>query len=217
MFCANCSCRYAEWLKKCPICKTSLVENPRTEPDPIINIIDYTKLVEIVRKEYGSIVIELSTNEVGMERKWTFPHFGFGYAWAKSMYGSYRDIPVQLTTREVGVKRKMRFPYFGYGFAWVQSSEGTIGGNDFRLSASHVIYQKKWDFPYFGFGFAWTQQMHGRCGDQLEVGLDITDHGRLRKWGNFPFLYRGFGFAWEKCGRLTVTFDGSDSKMDWSM
>jgi len=211
MFCANCSCKYDKWLKKCPVCKTSLIEYPHTEPRPIANIIDYTKLVEIVRKEYGSIVIELSTDEVGMELKWTFPHFGFGYAWAKSMHGRYRDIQVQLTTLEVGKKRKMRFPYLGYGYAWVQSSNGTLGGNGFLLSASQVIDQKTWSFPYFGFGFAWTQHMNGQCGDQLKVDLDITDYGRFRKWGNFPFLYRGFGFAWERSGLLTVTLNNSES------
>lgn len=212
MLCTNCNCRYIDWLKKCPVCKTRLIENPLTEANPNINIIDYAKLVEIVGKEYGSIVIELSTNEVGMEMQWAFPHFGFGYAWAKSLHGIYRGVPVQIITNKVGKKRKMRFPYLGYGYAWVQSAIGIFGGNAFLLSVSHVNYQKKWSFPYFGFGFAWTQQMRGQCGDQLEVYLDIAEHGRLRKWGNFPFLYRGFGFAWERNGLLELSLMDEQSE-----
>ena len=210
MFCTNCNCKYVEWLKKCPNCKNKLVADPILEPYRIDKIIDYTELVEIINNANGSIVIELSTNDVGMEMKWTFPHFGFGYAWAKSMQGKYTDIPVHLNTIDVGKNRKMRFPYLGHGYAWVKSSSGSIGGNEIRLSADHVNYQKKWSFPYFGFGYAWTEQMTGHCGDQLKLVLSITEHGLSRKWGNFPFLYRGFGFAWERIGLLTISLENSE-------
>lgn len=30
----------------------------------------------------GDIYVELNTTEVGKERQWQFPYFGYGFAWA---------------------------------------------------------------------------------------------------------------------------------------
>jgi hypothetical protein len=207
MYCPNCHCEFVDWIKKCPNCKSILIKDLSLNSDSGGESIPYGALVDLIRKNKGSLKIELSTTKVVMQKKWFFPHFGFGYAWAKRMHGTYMDIQVELSTHDVGKGRQMRFPYLGYGFAWANSIQGTIGGNEVSLSAQNVSREKKWGFPYFGFGRAWTQEMGGECGEQLKAELSITDKGRSREWGRFPFLFRGYGFAWEKRGTLTLVLN----------
>lgn len=207
MYCNNCHCNFVDWVKKCPNCKTSLIEDSLPKPAHKDRTIAYTKLVEVIRDHNGSVTVDLSTTDVMMQKKWTFPYFGFGYAWAKNMYGTSAEISVELTSAEIGKRRQTRFPYLGYGFAWVKSFNGIIGGNEFRLSARDVTYKKTWSFPYFGFGRAWTKNMSGECGNQIKVDLTITEHGSSRKWGNFPILFLGYGFAWEKRGLITFSIN----------
>lgn len=207
MYCSSCNCSFVEWVKICPNCKSKLIEEPIQKPGHNNKKIPYEELVGLIRDHNGSITINLSTTDVMMQKKWTFPYFGFGYAWAKNMHGTYSDFSIELSSIEIGKRRQTRFPYLGYGFAWVKSFQGCIEGNEFRLFARDVTYKKTWGFPYFGFGRAWTKNMYGECGNQIKVDLTITEHGRSRKWGDFPILFRGYGFAWEKHGLLTFSIN----------
>ena len=207
MYCSNCKCEFVDWIRKCPNCKHPLVEDIPSDTGSGDKTISYGELVELVRENNGQLQVELSTTNVGRQKKWSFPYFAYGYAWAKSMQGAYKDIQVELSTSEVGKRRQLRFPYLGYGYAWAKSMGGYIGGNEVSLSANKVTREKKWIFPYFGFGRAWTQKMSGECGDQINLDISITENGSSREWGGFPFLFRGYGFAWEKQGVLTLTLN----------
>ena len=207
MYCPNCKCEFVGWRGECPNCKNPLVKEIPFEHGLADKPIPYKALVELVRENNGQLQVELSTTNVGRQKKWSFPYFGFGYAWAKSMQGAYKDIPVELSTSEVGKRRQLRFPYLGYGFAWAKSMGGYIGGNEVSLSANKVTREKKRSFPYFGFGRAWTQEMYGECGDQINLDISITENGSSSAWGGFPFLFLGYGFAWEKQGVLTLTLN----------
>ena len=204
MFCPKCRCEFVGWTGKCPVCKTPLVEKSPPMPATANEPISYEALVDLVRENGGQLRIDVSTTDVGMQKKWGFPYFGFGFAWTKGMRGALNDIQVDLRATEVGMEKKRRFPYFGYGFAWAKRVQGTIGGNEVTLTAGKVATEKKRRFPYFGSGFAWTQEMSGECGGQLKVDLLTTDVGRDKKWG---FPYRGYGFAWANKGVLTLVLN----------
>jgi len=204
MFCPKCKCEFVGWTGKCPVCKTPLVEESPSMSATADEPISYEALVDLVRENGGQLRIDVSTNDVGMKKKWGFPYFGFGFAWTKGMRGALNGIQVVLRATEVGMEKKHRFPYFGYGFAWAQRVQGTIGGNEATLTAGKVATEKKRRFPYFGSGFAWTQEMSGECGGQLKVDLLTTDVGRDKKWG---FPHRGYGFAWANKGVLTLALN----------
>jgi len=202
MFCPKCRCEFAGWTGKCPNCKTPLVEELPTVRETADKPISYETLVDLVRENGGQLRIDLSTTDVGMEKRRGFPYSGYGFAWAKRMQGDCNDIWVDLTTTEVGMEKKQRFPYRGYGFAWARAMRGYIGGNKVALTARKVAKEQKWSFPYSGYGSAWTQEMSGECGGQLEVDLLTTDVGRRKGWG-FPYL--GYRFAWANSSILTLT------------
>ena len=204
MFCPKCRCEFVGWTGKCPNCKTLLVEGLSPIPETADKPISYEALVDLVRENGGQLRIDLSTTDVGMEKKWGFPYSGYGFAWAKTMQGDFDDILVDLTTTEVGMEKKESFPYRGYGFAWAKAMRGYIGGNKVTLTAKKVAREKKWSFPYSGYGSAWTQEMSGECGGQLKADLLTTDVGRHKGWG-FPYL--GYRFAWANSSILTLTLN----------
>ena len=202
IFCPQCRCQFPAWVRTCPHCKTPLSEELPPLPEITDKAISYEALVDVVRKNGGHLEIDVTTTEVGRDTKWMFPYFGYGFAWAKKMMGTYSDILVDVITTEVGMEKKWRFPYIGYGFAWAKKMEGHIGGNNAVLTATKVEREKKWRFPYTGYGFAWTQEMSGECGDRLKIDVVTTEVGREKKW---RFLYIGYGFAWAEKGVLTLS------------
>ena len=202
MFCPKCRCEFEGWTSECPDCNVPLVEELPPSLEVTNEPISYEALVDLVRENGGQLRIDLSTTDVGMERKWGFPYFAYKLAWAKRMQGVLNNSLVDLTTTEIGREKKRRFPYLGYGFAWAKKMQGHIGGNEVALTVKKVGREKKWSFPYQGYGYAWTQELSGECGDQLEVSLAITDVGRKKGW-RFP--YQGYGSAWANKGVLTLT------------
>ena len=203
MFCPKCKCEFVGWTGKCPDCGTRLVKELPAIPETADQSIAYKALVDLARANGGQLEIDLSTIDVGMERKWGFPYLGYKFAWAKKMQGDFDDNLVDLTTAKVGREKKSSFPYQGYGFAWAKKMEGYIGGNPVDLTANKVGREKSYRFPYRGYGFAWTQELSGECGDQLSVNLLTTDVGRKKGW-SFP--YSGYGSAWADKGVLTLTW-----------
>lgn len=202
MFCSSCNCEFEGWSGRCPNCNEPLVEYPVLFDDGDAHPISYQSLVDMVKANGGQLQIPLTTTAVGMERKWSFPYFGLGSAWAKRMQGLSRDMSIDLQAVDVGRDKKYGFPYRGFRFAWVKEMGGTIGGNATELTASKVRRERKWGFPYFGFGYAWTEEMQGACGDQIEIDLVTTEIGK-RIVRRFPYL--GFGLSWIKEGMLTMT------------
>jgi len=202
MFCPKCRCEFEGWTSKCPDCDIPLVETLPPDPGTADEPISYEALVDLVTENGGQLSIDISTTDVGMERKWSFPYFSYKFAWAKRMQGAFNNSLVDLTTTEVGREKKRRFPYLGYGFAWAKRMQGYIGGNEVALTVKKVGREKKWSFPYQGYGFGWTQELSGECGDQLRADLSITDVGRKKGW-RFP--YQGYGSAWANKGVLTLT------------
>jgi hypothetical protein len=201
MFCPNCECEYVGWRVRCPVCRSSLIEELPSEPEAARETMPYDRLVDLIRANGGKLQIEVTATEVGMEKSWSFPYFAYGFAWAKRMQGAYEGITVDLRCNDVRKVKEQRFPYLGYGFAWVNSMQGTIGGCKVSLTAKKVVREKKWSFPYFAYGFAWTEMMSGACGEQLKADLVITEVGKKRQ---LRFAYLGYGFAWEKKGTLTL-------------
>ena len=201
MFCPTCNCEYTGWIGKCPNCETLLVLEKQAINRTQGTEISYNALIDLVKGNEGKLIIEISTTEVGIEKKGSFPYFGYGFAWAARMHGSCNDIVVDLTAGEIGKKKKATFPYLGLGYAWAKTMQGSIGGNDVQLHVKKVNMEKKWVI-YWGFGFAWTQEMSGTCGDRLRVDFVTTDVGRKKEWG---FPYKGYGFTWAKKGELTIT------------
>ena len=159
MFCPECRCEFVGWTGKCPGCKTPLVEESPSVPDVADKPIAYEALVDLVRENGGQLRIDLSTTEVGRERKWRFPCLGYGRAWAKRMQGAFKDVRVDLMTSEVGRGGKWSFPYQGHGFGWTRRMQGNVGGKEVVLTARKVGMEKKWSLPYLGYGFAWTEEM----------------------------------------------------------
>lgn len=201
MYCSNCRCEFDGWVGNCPNCRTPLREKPSHVQEFSSNPISYEALVDLVRENGGQLSVELSTTDVGMQKKWGFPYFGYRYAWVKRMQGADKGISVDLSITDVGTEKRWSFPYRGYGYAWEKRMEGNIGGNKITLMATNVRKEKKWSFPYSGYGYAWTQEMSGECGAQLNATLITTDVGRKKGWG-FPYL--GYGSAWAKKGLLTL-------------
>ncbi len=201
MYCASCRCEFEGWSGRCPNCKEPLVEDPGVFDDGNAHPVSYQALVDMVKANGGQLQVPLTTTAVGMERKWSFPYFGFGAAWAKRMQGSSKDVSIDLQVVDVGRDQKSGFPWRGFSFAWVKEMGGTIGGNTTALTASKVRREKKWSFPYFGFGYAWTEEMHGTCGDQIEIDLVTTEISK-RNAQRLP--WHGFGLSWIKEGMLTL-------------
>ena len=201
MYCPRCRCEFAGWTKRCPDCRTPLVENPPPVADTAKVRLPYAELVNLVRDQGGQVVVALSTTDVGMDRKWGFPYFGYGFAWAKRMHGAFGHYVLNISTTEVRRETRWRFPWLGSGYAWAKTMSGRIGGNQIELAVTKVSRDSGWTFPYFGQGFAWAQELSGHCGDELEVNVVVTDVGRKKAW-RFPYL--GHGYAWARAGGLTL-------------
>ena len=201
MFCSSCNCEFEGWSGRCPNCKEPLVEGVVQSAEGDTHSVSYQVLVDMVKANGGQLQVPLTTTAVSMERKWSFPYFGLGSAWAKRMQGSSKEVSIDLQAVDVGRDKKYGFPYRGFRFAWVKEMGGTIGGNATSLTASKVRRERKWGFPYFGFGYAWTEEMQGTCGDQIEIDLVTTDIGK-RIVRRFPYL--GFGLSWIKESMLTL-------------
>ncbi len=201
MFCSSCNCEFEGWSGRCPNCKEPLVEAAVQSAEGDAHSISYQALVDMVKANGGQLQIPLTTTAVGMEKKSSFPYFGYGSAWAKRMQGSSMDVPVDLQAVDVGRDRKAGFPWRGFSFAWVKEMGGTIGGNETALTARKVRRERKWNFPYFGYGYAWAEEMQGTCGDMIEIDLVTTETSK-KYASRLP--WHGFGFSWIKEGMLTL-------------
>jgi hypothetical protein len=207
MFCPKCQCEFVGWTDRCPTCGIPLVEERPFDGGATEQTIIYEELVGLVVENGGQLEIELSATDIGTEKAWSFPFFGYGFAWTKTLQGSFESIPIYVATTSVGRSRKQKFPYLGYGFAWARKMQGHIGGNQFAVTATQVEMERKWRFPYLGHGYAWAQEMAGMCGEQLWVDLSANDVGRRREWG---FPYQGYGFAWANRFTLRLTVKRSN-------
>ena len=205
MYCTECKCEFMGWSGSCPVCGGHPTEGPPSAAIIMDKAMSYEELVGLVGERGGPLAIDLSAIDVGTERTWSFPYFGYGWAWAKRMQGESDGVWADLQTLEVGKRLKSGFPYVGYRFGWAKLMEGSIAGNEVSLAAEKVVFQRKWAFPFFGYGFAWTQEMSGECGPDLKASLVTTEVGRTRR-SRFP--YRGYGFAWAKRATLTVELAG---------
>ena len=85
MYCPNCRCEYEGWIGNCPDCRTPLLAEPPHVQEISSKPISYEALVDLVRENGGELSIDLSTTDVGMQKKWGFPYFGYRYAWVKRM------------------------------------------------------------------------------------------------------------------------------------
>lgn len=201
MYCLECNCEFSEWVRRCPDCNTILVsesiEKPVIQNDPV----EYKKLLEMIKNHGGKIKVGLLATDIGIEKKMTFPGFGFGFAWTKKMYGEIEDFKINLSTISVSSRRKWTFPYLGFGFTWEKIMHGSVANNEISLKATKVGMEKKWGFPYLGYGYAWVSQMEGKCGDKITATLNTTSVGKEKKW---TFPYFGFGFAWADKVQLTL-------------
>ncbi|MFC2118044.1 hypothetical protein ACFLSY_05330 [Bacteroidota bacterium] len=202
MYCLECNCEFSDWVTRCPDCNTILVSQPIVVPVIKNNSGDYKKLISKIKENNGKLDIELLANDIGIEKKTTFPGFGFGFAWTKKMHGETDDIIVDLSTISVSSRRKWSFPYFGFGFTWEKIMHGSVCNNEINLKATKVGMEKKWGFPYLGYGYAWVSEMEGSCGAQITAKLKTTDVGKEKKW---TFPYFGFGFSWADKAVLTLT------------
>ena len=202
MYCAQCRCEFEGWTAKCPNCTTPLVMRPASASGITGESLSYDALLDLVRANGGRLTIDISTIAVERERKHSFPHRGYGRAWARKLQGTLGNALADLNTTEVGRDRRQQFPYQAYGFAWANGMRGTIGGNEVNLAASRVKRETKWRFPYRGYGYAWTEEMSGECGDRLYVELVTTDVGKHR---GRQFPYFAYGYAWANKATLTLT------------
>jgi len=169
--------------------------------------VSYDTLVDMIRKNGGSLEIDLSTVDIGKENKHPLPSYaGYGYAWANKMQGSLeQNILTTITASDVK-KSKERFflSYKGYGYAWMNGASGNIGGNSFNLTTTKVGKKNESPFPsYAGYGHAWTQEMTGDLGDILNLSLITTDY-KTKNEHPFP-SYAGYGHAWMNEAKLIIS------------
>jgi hypothetical protein len=69
----------------------------------------------------------LTARKVRRERKWSFPYFGYGYAWTEEMQGTCGDqLEIDLVTTEIGKRKIQRFPWRGFGLSWIRESMLTL-------------------------------------------------------------------------------------------
>lgn len=204
MYCKACDCNYEGWTRRCPVCKQTLQTSDSQEKTEDFRTTNYADLVELVRKNGGSLNIPLFASQVIRKKTTRFPWLGFGYAWTQKMKGKKNGISVELVTSEVGKSHSSSFPYRGRGYAWREKMEGTIDGNKLSLRAMNVKRKKTWSFPFSGYGYAWTEDMAGDCGSQIRIELSEPKIFRYRRW-RFPYF--GFGYAWAKESTLTLNLN----------
>lgn len=201
MYCLECNCEFSDWVKRCPDCNTILVSEAIEIPVVHNNPGAYKKLISLIKDNNGLIEVEILANDIGIEKKNTFPGFGFGFAWTKKMYGENDKLKVNLSTVSVSSRRRWSFPYLGYGFTWEKVMRGSVSDNEIILYANKVGMEKKWGFPYLGYGYAWVSEMEGNCGDQIKATLKTVEVGKEKRWA---IPYFGFGFAWTEKAILTL-------------
>jgi hypothetical protein len=81
----------------------------------------------MVKANGGQLQIPLTTTAVGMEKKSSFPYFGYGSAWAEEMQGTCGDIiEIDLVTTETSKKYASRLPWHGFGFSWIKEGILTL-------------------------------------------------------------------------------------------
>ncbi|MBU7044972.1 MAG: hypothetical protein HXS54_00930, partial [Theionarchaea archaeon] len=78
-FCSNCRCAFPAWVRTCPNCKILLIEELPITSETRDNPLSYEDLINMVKKNGGRLQIELTTTDVGMEKKWGFPYRGYGF------------------------------------------------------------------------------------------------------------------------------------------
>ena len=201
MYCSACKCEFAGLEKKCPYCKSNLVDTPASHSMPSRPTDTDRSLIELVQRRGGRVEIPVVTTDVGHCRTFSFPYIGRGFGWEKKMQGCLEDFTLELEATEVAIERTWRLFYRGYGYAWARRMQGHIGGQPMTLVADEVRTVSKWMFPYFGFGYAWVQSMTGHCGDRLAASFRTTDVARKRE-AYFPGF--GFGYAWADKGIVTL-------------
>lgn len=201
MYCSACKCEFAGLNKKCPYCKSLLVDRPVFPLPPSGPAETSGDLIALVQRHGGRIEIPTVTTDVGHFRTFSFPYIGRGFGWERRMQGQFEDLPLVLEATEVAIKRTWRLFYRGYGYAWARQMQGYLGGQPIVLVADEVQTVSKWMFPYFGFGYAWVQSMSGHGGEQLAATFRTIEVARKRE-AYFPGF--GFGYAWADKGVLTL-------------
>jgi hypothetical protein len=90
-----------------------------------------------------------------MERKWAFPGFGWGFAWAKRMHGSIGGNEVFLTAEKVGRYKKWFLLFtIGWGYAWTEEMSGECGDQlKAKLVTTDVGKHRECTFPGIGWGY----------------------------------------------------------------
>ncbi len=204
MYCLECNCEFSDWVRRCPDCNTILVSGSIDKTIINNDQIEYKKILELIKNNGGELKVELLATDIGIEKKSTFPGFGFGFAWTKKMSGEIGEFKINLFTTSVSSRRKWTFPYLGFGFTWEKIMHGSVADNEITLKATKVGMEKKWGFPYLGYGYAWASQMEGSCGKEINARLETTSVGKEKKW-TFPGF--GFGFAWADKAQLTLTLN----------
>ena len=96
MFCTSCKCEFEGWSGRCPNCREPLVEDAVLFAEGDAHPVSYKALVDILKASDGQLQVPLTTTAVGMERKWSFPYFGFGAAWAKRMQSASKEVSIDL-------------------------------------------------------------------------------------------------------------------------
>ena len=62
-----------------------------------------------------------------MKRAWSFPYYGYGYAWTEELTGECGDqLSAHLRITDVGRDRRQSFPYVGFGYAWERAGVLTL-------------------------------------------------------------------------------------------
>jgi hypothetical protein len=75
----------------------------------------------------GGNTTALTASKVRREKKWSFPYFGFGYAWTEEMHGTCGgQLEIDLVTTEISKKNEQRLPWHGLGLSWIKESVLTL-------------------------------------------------------------------------------------------
>ncbi len=75
----------------------------------------------------GGNTTALTASKVRREKKWSFPYFGFGYAWTEEMHGTCGgQLEIDLVTTEISKKNEQRLPWHGFGLSWIKESVLTL-------------------------------------------------------------------------------------------
>jgi hypothetical protein len=190
---------YPDFIRECPPCAAELRSGTPLPRDPRCDGKSLRELLGVLDARGGQVDVSLRATVVARCHRYTFPYFGFGFAWAHHMTGTSEDLPVFLRAGEIGMERRWSFPYLGRGFAWIEHMTARAGDCEFPLHATRVQRESRWRFPYQGYGYAWTAEMEGSIEDTVRALLIVSSVARRRE---LRFPYRGHGYAWEDAAVL---------------